>query len=235
MLLLNAEHEKHPFNFPPHCFDSVATGNSYDTEIVLVDTKSNLLALGKLSLETSLWSFKLKPTPVVKILKTKRDVMSPPHGDQGEGHGISYVAIDTENQTIFMADYHGHCVKVFTYNRAKMHGPIRETNNIGSYGSGNGELEYPCGVTIDTENKYILVADSGNHRISVFAYNGVFKGHILTAQDGLNNPRGVSYNQKTKLLAVTMFSQGLLSHNSQVVVYEEKPIVDKDRKSCVIS
>ena len=235
MLMLNAEHEKNPFSFPPHSFDSVATGNGYDTEIVLADTKSNLFALGKLSLETSLWSFKLKPTPVIKIHKMKRDVMTGPRGIRAEDHGISYIAIDTESQTIFLADYHGHCVKAFTYNRAKMHGPIREMNNIGSYGHGCGELEYPCGVTIDTENKCILVADSGNHRISAFGYNGVFKGHVLTARDGLNNPRGLSYNPATKLLAVTMFSQGLLSHNSQVVVYEEKQIVDKDRKSCVIS
>ena len=235
MLLLDAEHEKHPFNFPPHSFDSVATGNGYDTEVVLVDTKSNLLALGKLSFETSLWSFKLRPTPVIKIHKIKRDVMTGPRGNQNEDHGMSYVAIDTENQTIFMADYHGHCVKVFGYNRAKMHGPIREMNNIGSYGGGCGELKYPCGVTIDTENKFILVADSGNHRISAFGYNGVFKDHILTARDGVNNPRGVSYNPTNKLLAVTMFSQGLLSHNSQVAVYEEKQIVDDTRKSCFIS
>ena len=130
MLLLDAQHEKHPFKFPPHSFDSVATGNGYDAEIVLIDTKNNLLALGKLSLETSFWSFKLKPNPVIKIHKIKRDVMTEPRGDQAEGHGISYVAIDTESQIIFMADYHGHCVKVFGYNRDRMHGPIREMNNI---------------------------------------------------------------------------------------------------------
>ena len=233
MLLLDAEDEKYSFSFPVHNFDTVATGNIYDTEIVLIDNSRNTLTLGKLSLETSLWSLKFKPTPVVKVHKTIRDVMTVIPGNQGEPQRISYVAIDTNKQTIFMSDYHGHGVKVFTYNRDKMSGPIRETNIIGSYGNQNGELKYPCGVAIDRESKCVMVADSGNDRISVFGYNGVFKGHVL--KDAVKNPRGLAYDAGCKLLAVTMFGQGLLSHNSVVTVYEQRPKEENSKKSCIIS
>ncbi|MBF0459720.1 MAG: hypothetical protein HQK99_17675, partial [Nitrospirae bacterium] len=43
----------------------------------------------------------------------------------------------------------------------------------GSYGSGNGQLNYPDGIAIDS-NGYVYVFDSGNYRVQKFTSDGTF-------------------------------------------------------------
>jgi len=45
----------------------------------------------------------------------------------------------------------------------------------GSPGSGNGQFNKPAKIAISTDNDYVYVADSSNHRIQVFDQNGNFQ------------------------------------------------------------
>jgi len=44
----------------------------------------------------------------------------------------------------------------------------------GSLGSGNGQFDYPYGVTVDNSTGYIYVADTWNHRIQKFTSIGSY-------------------------------------------------------------
>ena len=62
---------------------------------------------------------------------------------------------------------------------------------IGSWGSGDGQLVYPQGITT-TPTGHILVVDYRNHRINCFDQQGRFCKHILTQKDGLSYPTDVA-------------------------------------------
>ena len=51
------------------------------------------------------------------------------------------------------------------------------SDGFGSRGSGNGQLNRPSSITIDSHNM-VYVAEWYNHCISVFTTDGVFKQHI---------------------------------------------------------
>ena len=59
------------------------------------------------------------------------------------------------------AEYSNHRVQKFDVNSNYL-------LQFGGYGSGNGQLSSPFGIT--THNGRVYVADSGNHCISVFQY-----------------------------------------------------------------
>ena len=63
---------------------------------------------------------------------------------------------------------------------------------LGGFGSGDGLLNSPWGVTCTTEG--ILVADQINNRISQFSFEGTFMKHILTKKDGIGHPLGITFN-----------------------------------------
>ncbi|MDP2401758.1 MAG: NHL repeat-containing protein, partial [Actinomycetota bacterium] len=59
---------------------------------------------------------------------------------------------------------------------------------FGSIGAGNGQLDWPGHIAVDSTGR-LIVADSNNNRISIFAANGTFVEHI---EDGFNYPMGVT-------------------------------------------
>ena len=63
---------------------------------------------------------------------------------------------------------------------------------LGGYGSEDGQLIYPYGVTCTTEG--ILVADQSNQRISQFSFDGTFMKHILSNKDGIGRPLSIAFN-----------------------------------------
>jgi tripartite motif-containing protein 71 len=69
---------------------------------------------------------------------------------------------------------------------------------LGSDGSGAGQLHFPDGVAID-DGGNVYVADTGNHRISEFAANGTF----IRAFGGNVNPTGGDGNFETCTTATT--------------------------------
>ena len=65
-----------------------------------------------------------------------------------------------------MTNTENHRVQVFTANGEY----IRQ---FGKKGNGEGELDTPLGITIDS-NDIVYVSERGNHRISIFTREGQF-------------------------------------------------------------
>jgi len=72
----------------------------------------------------------------------------------------------------FVSYVEAHCVKVF--NKAGVY-----LYDIGSEGSGDGQLSKPTGIVIDKFN-HLIVCDSGNERLQLFALDG----RIFTKMEG---------------------------------------------------
>jgi len=73
--------------------------------------------------------------------------------------------------------------------------------NIGSTGTGNGQLRFPMGVACDASNN-VYVADSGNSRVAVFNSTGTWQRNIGTAGTGsgqMTNPYGVAVSSAGEL------------------------------------
>ena len=62
---------------------------------------------------------------------------------------------------------------------------------FGGYGQADGQMWNPFGTTITKQG--ILVADCSNGRISLYSSEGKFIKHILTYNDGIGYPVGLSY------------------------------------------
>ena len=75
---------------------------------------------------------------------------------------------------IFVTEWDGHCVTMFSPNGEK-------DRHFGTYGSGQGQFRGPHGVAIDGEGN-ILVADYWNHRIQKFTAQGQFLTTVSTHQ-----------------------------------------------------
>lgn len=65
-----------------------------------------------------------------------------------------------------MSDYKAHCVKVFSQEGKFLY-------NIGSEGSGDGQLKNPFGLNVDKFNN-LIVCDVGNRRLQSFTLDGEF-------------------------------------------------------------
>ena len=63
---------------------------------------------------------------------------------------------------------YNHRIQKFTPNG-------RFVAQFGTFGSGPGQLNRPCGITIDTAGTgLVYVSEAGNDRVSVFTSDGVF-------------------------------------------------------------
>ena len=86
-----------------------------------------------------------------------------------------------------------YCVSCYgTHNVMVFDDTWKQLFTLGGPGSGDGLLNGPWGVTYTTEG--ILVADQMNNRISQFSFEGTFMKHILTKNDGIGRPLGVTFN-----------------------------------------
>ena len=64
-------------------------------------------------------------------------------------------------------------------------------HTFGGDGNQDGKLSYPWATAV-TETG-ILVAQSNNNCTSHFTKEGTFLSHLITKQDGMENPRGIAY------------------------------------------
>ena len=105
-----------------------------------------------------------------------------------------YLAVDSEND-ILVADYHEHCVKIFSAFGGLLH-------EFGGKGCKPGQFFHPAGLCIDRHG-HILVADSFNDRIQLFTKAGEFLGVILNGmEDILLNPIDVAINNEGHLVVL---------------------------------
>ena len=64
---------------------------------------------------------------------------------------------------------------------------------FGGYGQADGQMWNPFVTTFTKQG--ILVADNSNYRISLYSTEGNFIKHILTYNDGIGDPVGLSFNR----------------------------------------
>jgi hypothetical protein len=62
---------------------------------------------------------------------------------------------------------------------------------FGSYGSGPGQLDRPCGVRLLADGSGVVVADLDNHRLCVFTLSGEFVTAVGSEEQGLSKPSDV--------------------------------------------
>ena len=85
------------------------------------------------------------------------------HTIGSEQLGIPYDVTVKGNHQLLVADYHHHCIHIFTLDGDYV-------GKFGTRGTGRGQLDHPYSVAIDLYG-FILVADTDNHRVSIFDQN----------------------------------------------------------------
>jgi len=89
--------------------------------------------------------------------------------------------------TVYVADWGNHRIQRFSATGAFL-------GKWGSYGSSNGQFNYPLGVAVAPDGT-VYVADWGNHRIQRFSATGTFLGAWGASGSGdgqFNTPGGVA-------------------------------------------
>ena len=84
-----------------------------------------------------------------------------------------------------------HCVKVFNKEGVFLY-------NIGSKGSGDGQLNGSAGLAVDSFGR-LIVCDPNNKRLQVFTLDGKFVTKIETQRTGLGWPRSVAVSNDGRL------------------------------------
>ena len=86
------------------------------------------------------------------------------------------------NDKFFASYQREHCVKVFNDKGVFLY-------DIGSFGTGDGQFTRPIGLAVDGFNQ-LIVCDSGNRRVQVFAVSGKFLYSVIstTATKNIKEP-----------------------------------------------
>jgi DNA-binding beta-propeller fold protein YncE len=100
-------------------------------------------------------------------------------------NGPISICVDNKDN-VYVAEHYGHRVSKFLSN-----GNFLCT--FGSKGAGPGQLSYPRGVCVTSDGKYIVVADTSNHRIQVLSgINGTFVASYGSPGSGIGQFYGAS-------------------------------------------
>ena len=90
------------------------------------------------------------------------------------------------NGLIFVADSGRHQVHVFDKQR-------KHIRSFGQQGSGNGQLDHPAGIAVDSDNR-LYIGSQNNNRIEVVENDGTYVRQIGAAH--LSQPWGVTVHNK---------------------------------------
>ncbi|CAH1800132.1 unnamed protein product [Owenia fusiformis] len=96
---------------------------------------------------------------------------------------------------VIASDYEANCVKMF--NRK---GDLKLS--YGTKGNGDHQLNYPCGLSIDSQGN-IIIADCHNSRIHMLDPRGKFIKYLLTPEDNVNCPVVLAIDHNGDLLVGT--------------------------------
>ena len=104
-----------------------------------------------------------------------------------------YGIATSPNGTVFVSDYRNHEIHVFDAQR-------KHIRTIGQPGSGQGQLNSPLGVAVDSDG-LVYVVNCTNRCIEVLREEGTFVRQIGVGE--LNNPWNVTINNKHVYIADT--------------------------------
>jgi DNA-binding beta-propeller fold protein YncE len=100
------------------------------------------------------------------------------------------VAVDNERDRVYCSDEWANTISVFDTSG-------KFITKFGSTGSGDGELQRPAGLAVES-NGNLVVADSGNNRLQVFSPDGKYLGKCGgpgKAPGELNQPWGLTIDK----------------------------------------
>jgi sugar lactone lactonase YvrE len=95
------------------------------------------------------------------------------------GTDLLYIA-DTDNDRIQIIDVDGNCDRNDDEYLAK---DVCFVDEFGEKGTGDGEFDSPTALVLDSQNKLLYVADSGNDRIQIIDVDGNCSGTAELAKD----------------------------------------------------
>ncbi len=102
----------------------------------------------------------------------------------GVGHLRDPLGVCGNDDTIVVSEWEAHRISVFNRHDGAL------LRRFGSFGLGDGQLRFPCGLCFMSGHRHVAVAELGNHRVSVFSVEGEFIRHVGVGQ--LRSPTGVA-------------------------------------------
>lgn len=125
-------------------------------------------------------------------------------------HGV---AVSDKGEIAF-TDTKKNCIHVFDME-------WRKILDIGEYGSDDGQLNYPAGITFDKSQKCLIVADRDNNRVQIFnRKSGKLVKKFGTYGSGngqFNKPTGISIDKSGRVIVTDW-----MNHRVQVFTTEGK-------------
>lgn len=160
------------------------------------------VAKGPHRLRVSINDTPVQGSPQLVVIRLLPEWLSRPLLSIGGIMGPRGIAFGRTGELV-ITEYHSHCVSILSPGGERL-------RSFGTDGSGEGELHYPHGLTVDGEGN-IAVADSDNHRIQKFTSEGKFVAQVGTKGEatarGSNTPQffhpaDVAYNASNRKLYV---------------------------------
>ena len=111
---------------------------------------------------------------------------------------------------VYVVDKENDRIQVFTAAGQFMR---KFGGSVWSYGSGNGELDWPIGISIDSDN-VVYVTEDCNNRVSVFTCEGKFLSSFGSMGSGpgqFNGPRGITVDKNGIVLVIDCLNNRLQS------------------------
>ncbi len=106
------------------------------------------------------------------------------HGFVGVGQLSRPAGVCADDDVIVVSEYSAHRISVFNRGDGTL------LRRFGSYGIGDGQLNWPLGLCFRSGHRHVAVADCHNSRVSVFSVEGEFVRHVGVGQ--LDSPTGVA-------------------------------------------
>ena len=122
-------------------------------------------------------------------------------GEEGTKDGRLFhpmsIAFDKSQKYILVADSDNNRVQYFEVKTGKF------VKKFGSEGSGHGQFNGPCGISVDQKDR-VIVTDWNNHRVQVFSPDGKFLFKFGDAgNDRLIHPRFALYHDSEERFVVS--------------------------------
>jgi DNA-binding beta-propeller fold protein YncE len=118
-------------------------------------------------------------------------------GAPGEFANPAGLAYDEKRDRLYVADSHGHVVKVFDKSGQLIY-------TIGKRGAGDGEFNFPSYIALDNAGR-LYVVDSFNFRIQIFDTDGKFLkkfGKLGDASGSFSRPAGIGVDSDGHIYVV---------------------------------